>query len=147
MATAYDRMVKLDKYRKEIDEATAAGDLLDPKELMMGLYAHGICGQDLKNVIKMQADIAKRRDNRKWLSTAVREAAVFVEETFLDSSWVDENLYMVRRVPKKTKRWIGATKCTTDIRKREDPSVETVSEDAAAGSSAGFQVPQLVQSL
>ena len=138
MATAYDRMVKLDKYRKEIDEATAAGDLLDPKELMMGLYAHGICGQDLKNVIKMQADIAKRRDNRKWLSTAAREAAMFVEETFLDSSWVDENLYMVRRVPKKTKRWTGATKCTTDIRKREDPSVETISEDAAAGSSAGF---------
>ena len=138
MATAYDRMVKLDKYRKEIDEATAAGDLLDPKELMMGLYAHGICGQDLKNVIKMQADIAKRRDNRKWLSTAAREAAMVVEETFLDSSWVDENLYMVWRVPKKTKRWTGATKCTTDIRKKEDPSVETISEDAAAGSSAGF---------
>ena len=44
----------------------------------------------------------------------------------------------MRRVPKKTKRWTGATKCTTDIRKREDPSVETVSEDAAAGSSARF---------
>ena len=89
----------------------------------MGLYAHIIAGQDLKNVIKMQADMAKRHDNRKWLSTAAREVAVFVGETFLDSSWVDENLYMVRRVPKKTKRWTGAAKYTTDIWKREDPSV------------------------
>ena len=63
------------------------------KRRMMGLYANGNAGQDLKNAIKMQADIAKRRDNRKWLSPAAREAAVIVEETFLDSSWVDENLY------------------------------------------------------
>ena len=121
---------------KEIDEVTAAGDLLDPKELMMGLYAHGNAGQDLKNVIKMQADIAKWRDNRKWLSTAAREAALFVEETYFDSSWVKENLYMVRMVPKKTNRWTGATKCTTDTCKREVSSVETVSEDVAVRSSA-----------
>ena len=102
----------------------------------MGLFAHGIAGQDLKNVIKTQVDIAKRRDNRKWLSTAAREAAVFVEETFLYSSLVDENLYMVRTVPKKTKRWTGATKCPTNTWTRKDSSVETVLEDVAVRSSA-----------
>ena len=111
----YSTTEPLRSHRK-MDEATAAGDLLDPKELIIGLYVHGIVGQDLKNTINMQAILAKRRDNQKWLGTAAKEAIVFIEETFLDSNRVDENLYMVKRVTKKAKRWTESMKCTTGIR-------------------------------
>ena len=53
MATAYDRMVRLRKYREDVDMATASGYLLDRRELIMGLYANGVVGQEMKNLIKM----------------------------------------------------------------------------------------------
>ena len=134
MATAYDRMVRLRKYREDIDMA-ASGYLLDPRELMMGLYANGVVEQELKNLIKMQVDIAKRKDDRKWLCTVARESDVFVNEDFLEAIWVDNNIYLVRRVRKKAKRWTNSTRLTTDIRKSTDASLETVTENAAPGFS------------
>ena len=99
----------------------------------MGLYANGVVGQELKSLFKMKVVIAKRRDNRKWLCTVAKEAEVFVNEDFLESIWVDNNIKLVRRVPKKTKRWTDSTRLTTDILKYMDTSLETITENAASG--------------
>ena len=75
-------------FRDQVLEQTGKNLLMDPEELLCGLYhVRGLRTDVAKTIVMGQVDLACRRDARHWL-----ESAAYFETIMFESKWVEESI-------------------------------------------------------